>query len=107
MKKCFFPLLLVCCLSTMSVRGESVESHSNKVVAYEEQEMFDEFDSLVDDAISRGVLKKKIEFKKPTRLKLMLAKMGMPLIRFYSYIVLKYRAFAKWLAVWWYGKKTS
>ncbi|MFC1845611.1 hypothetical protein ACFLX2_00615 [Candidatus Dependentiae bacterium] len=62
------------------------------------EEFFDEFDLLVDDALESGALKKDMEFKELTTTQRVLAKVGMPFINLYTFIVLKYRAFKSWMA---------
>lgn len=63
-----------------------------------QEEFFDEFDYLIDDAIESGALKAEMEFKELTTTQRVLAKIGMPFLDFYTFVVLKYRALQHWVA---------
>jgi len=96
MKKiCVFVLSLL--LISSPALHSSVQEPKEETTQYN-QENNDEFDTLIDDAITNGVVKEEIEFPKPSKFETLVRKIGVTFfLKPYVYAVTKYRATKKFV----------
>ncbi len=102
MKNYWYSFLITGLLITSSTWSfDQIAAQSQEVVCYDDQYMFDEFDDLVDIALKKNVLKPEIKFDKKSAFQMALIKVSLPILRFYSFSVIKYRVFKSWVASLW------